>query len=350
MNNYQYYAKLGNMNIAIDKNIKKSAQVVTPSFPTQNAKLSDYISITRMDHWAKNIFVIPGAIIGLYFFPETFNTKSLIYVILAIFSTCLVASSNYVINEYLDAPQDRFHPIKKLRPCAAKNIKPIFIYSEWLLLAFFGIGIAFSINTKLGLCALSLWVMGCVYNIKPIRSKELPYLDVLSESLNNPIRMAIGWYALSITILPPVSALFAYWMFGAFLMGTKRFAEYRKINNPEQAALYRRSFKFYTEELLLAGNVFYLSLFMTGLMAFSMLYKLELVFAIPLVAYIFAYYLYLGFKENSPVQYPEKLYKEKHLMFVSIACFILGISLYLFADFQWFKDLFQVLSPSQLKY
>ena len=39
------------------------------------------------------------------------------------------------------------------------------------------------------LTVLALWVMGCVYNIPPVRSKDLPYLDVLSEAINNPIRM-----------------------------------------------------------------------------------------------------------------------------------------------------------------
>ncbi len=32
--------------------------------------------------------------------------------------------------------------------------------------------------------------MGLVHNVPPVRSKELPYIDVLSESVNNPIRLA----------------------------------------------------------------------------------------------------------------------------------------------------------------
>ena len=51
--------------------------------------------------------------------------------------------------------------------------------------------------------------MGCVYNIPPVRSKDLPYVDVLSEAINNPIRMLAGWFivtsvtvALSNTVTP----------------------------------------------------------------------------------------------------------------------------------------------------
>lgn len=336
------------MNVEYKYKLNEDAAVLEK--PSIQATFQDYLAILRIDHWAKNVFVLPGAIIGFHFFPETFTLLNLCFLFLGIFATCLVASSNYVINEYLDAPQDRFHPEKRFRPCAFKNMKPALIYSEWIITAVLGIALGFIVNKSVGVCLLCLWIMGCIYNIRPIRSKELPYLDVLSEALNNPLRMAIGWYAISIPLSPPISALFAYWMLGAFLMGTKRFAEYRNINNPEQAQLYRRSFKYYNEELLVSGNVFYLALFMTGMMAFAMLYKLELVFAIPLIAFTFAYYLHLGFQENSPVQYPEKLYKEKKLMLFVISSALLAAGLYLFANFQWFHQLFDVLNPSQLKY
>ena len=39
--------------------------------------------------------------------------------------------------------------------------------------------------------------MGVVYNVKPLRSKDLPIFDVLSESVNNPIRFLIGWYLMN---------------------------------------------------------------------------------------------------------------------------------------------------------
>jgi hypothetical protein len=53
-----------------------------------------------------------------------------------------------------------------------------------------------------------LWVMGVVYNVKPIRSKELPYLDVLSESINNPIRLLLGWFPLIADRVPLPGALY----------------------------------------------------------------------------------------------------------------------------------------------
>ena len=114
-----------------------------------------------------------------------------------------------------------------------------------------GFGLALSLNWYFFASALWLWVMGIAYNVPPIRTKEWPYLDVLSESVNNPIRLLLGWFALVTTAFPPVSLAVSYWMVGAFFMAMKRYAEYRHIGDPKVAAAYRRSFEYYTEERLL---------------------------------------------------------------------------------------------------
>jgi decaprenyl-phosphate phosphoribosyltransferase len=79
--------------------------------------------------------------------------------------------------------------------------------------------------------------MGLVYNVKPVRTKDRQYLDVLSESVNNALRVLLGWSAIISDVLPPSSILLAYWMGGAYLMAIKRYSEYRFINSSEQAGL-----------------------------------------------------------------------------------------------------------------
>ena len=78
--------------------------------------LRGHIEIARIDHWFKNVFVLPGIIaaIGVDRFHVAPNIGQRIGLGLA--SVCLVASSNYVINEVLDAPSDRAHPVKFARP------------------------------------------------------------------------------------------------------------------------------------------------------------------------------------------------------------------------------------------
>ena len=150
-------------------------------------------------------------------------------------------------------------------------------------------------------------------------------MDVLSESVNNLIRLLLGWFLVTETYQPPISILIGYWMAGAFLMATKRYAEYRMIGNPEQAGLYRKSFLYYNEKLLLISSFFYgmSATFFMGI--FMIKYRIEYLIAMPFLFGLFSMYLYISFKEDSAVQKPEKLYREKKLLcflFVFIAALI----------------------------
>lgn len=284
--------------------------------------LTPYIQIARVDHWIKNIFILPGIVLALFFYPRPITGDLLLDLLVGLFAACLTASSNYVINEILDAERDRHHPVKKERPIPSGRVSMPLAYAEYILLGVAGCALGFWVNASMGWSCVFLWVMGTLYNIPPVRLKDLPYADVLSESINNPIRMAMGWFATGLTVLPTMSIMLSYWMFGAFLMATKRFAEYRSIGDPERAARYRSSFRFYNEERLLTSILFYASLFAMFAAVFITRYKLEVILATPIVAYAMAYYLHLGFRDKSPAQYPERLFREKKLMLICLAAFL----------------------------
>ena len=290
--------------------------------------VSNYIKIARPDHWVKNLFVLPGVPLALFFFPEQANPHALQQIVIGLLAACIIASSNYVLNELLDAKFDRFHPEKKHRPLAAGLMPRSHAIIEWLLLSAVGLTLGFVANTYTGWACVTFWLLALAYNIPPVRTKELPYLDVLSEAINNPVRLAIGWYATGVIAFPPLSACFAYWMFGAFLMATKRFAEYRNIGDKQLAAQYRRSFAHYDEERLIVGIVFYIAMFITAATVFIMQHKHELILTMPILAYLIAFYLYLGFQPNSPTQHPELLYKEKHLLTALILYTALSLLLF----------------------
>ncbi len=299
-----------------------------------------YVQIARVDHWFKNIFMLLGVALAFFYEPEFATLERAPLLVGAFFATCFIASSNYVLNEWLDAPLDRLHPTKCTRPAAMGLVSGPVAVAEWLALGALGLGMAFSINSSFGFAGLALWVMGCVYNIPPVRTKDVAYLDVISESVNNPIRLFLGWFALIPDLWPPLSLAVAYWMVGAFFMATKRFAEYRHIGDKQVAASYRRSFAYYDEGRLLASMVFYIS--MCGLFAgvFIVRYKLELILCAPSVATLFGYYMVLGLRPDSPVQNPEKLYREGR--FFALA---LGVAatfmLLMFTDvpmiYEWFN-------------
>ncbi len=296
-------------------------------------RLRAHLAIARLDHSIKNLFVLPGIIVPLSVYPSLFNQRLAVKLLLAFVAITLVACSNYVINEVLDAPFDRLHPVKRNRPAALGLVSIPMAYAQWLLMMFAGVAIGLTISRMFALMALLLWVMGCLYNFPPVRTKDVPYLDVLTESINNPLRMLLGWYAVTCLmpqpLVPPVSLLISYWMIGCYFMALKRFSELSEIGDPTTAAAYRASFKRYTPESLLVSVVFYASTAMLFLGAFIMRYRIELILGFPLVALVMAIYLRLSFQKNSAVQNPEKLYREPLLM-ASFTATVLAMSLLLF--------------------
>jgi 4-hydroxybenzoate polyprenyltransferase len=314
--------------------------VVTLAPPRRS--LRAYISIARPDHWIKNVFVLPGAVVALSLDPSRLTMSHLIPFTLGLLAVCLISSSNYVINEVLDAPFDREHPTKSQRPVPSGLVNVSVAYGEWIGLMLVGLAVAFTVSGTFGVTLAALWVMGCVYNIPPFRAKDVPYVDVLTESINNPLRMLAGWYLTGTELVPPVSLLLSYWMIGCYFMAIKRFAEYREINDSQRSRAYRRSFAFYTEQRLLVSIVFYASHAMLFFGAFIMRYRLELILSFPLVSIVMAVYLSLAYKPDSSVQRPEGLYSESTLV-MSVALCAAVMILLLFVDI---PALHQVFAPS----
>jgi decaprenyl-phosphate phosphoribosyltransferase len=276
--------------------------------------LRGHLAIARVDHWFKNVFVFPGIVVALGTDPFIDRTGLGWRILLGLLSVCLIASSNYTLNELIDAPYDRHHPTKHRRPVPAGQVSIPLAYVQWLALMVAGLLVARAISTPFTLTALALWIMGCVYNIPPVRSKDLPYVDVLSEAINNPIRMLAGWFIVTSVTVAPASLLLSYWMIGCYFMALKRFAEYRNIGDATRAAAYRKSFRYFTSEALLVSVMFYGSTAMLFFGAFCMRYRLELILAFPAIALVMAVYLHVALKENSAAQNPEKLYREPALM------------------------------------
>jgi 4-hydroxybenzoate polyprenyltransferase len=305
------------------------------------ATLGPYIQIARVDHWFKNAFMLLGVLLAVFYEPSLAGVHSLTPLAIAVVATCLVASSNYTLNEWLDGPRDKLHPVKRRRPVPSGRIQAAGAYTQWLVLAAAGLLLAWQINVPFFGSALWLWIMGVLYNVPPVRTKEWAYVDVLSESINNPIRLFLGWFALIDDRVPPLSLVLSYWMIGAFFMAMKRYAEYRHIGDRQVAASYRRSFAHYTEERLLISILFYATTCALFAGIFIVRYKIELILFAPFAAGLFAYYLHLGMKPDSPTQNPEKLYRERGFVAYLVGSLVVFVLL-MFTSIPPLYDLFNV--------
>ncbi len=303
--------------------------------------IGPYVRLARPDHWFKNVFMVPGILLA-FFFDRTLEwTPAAGGIVLGFAAACLIASSNYVLNEILDARFDKYHPKKHVRPLVNGTARVSIAWGVWIVLGLAGIALGFLIDPRFAASGIALWVMGLLYNVPPIRLKDRRYSDVLSESINNPIRLALGWYATGVGAMPPLSIILAYWMFGSFLMGAKRFAEFRHINDPDRASLYRKSFAWYDEERLIVSLFFYAAAFALMSGFFIARYRFELILAAPVLAYAMAYYMHMAYKPDSPVQAPEKLHSQKKFMLI-LTVAVLLCAVLLFVDL---PDLRHVFDP-----
>jgi len=304
------------------------------------ARLGDYLAITRPSHWAKHIFVLPGVVLAVVLRARPWSGL-LAPLLLGLAAACLAASANYVLNEWLDAPSDRHHPAKKARPGVVRRLAPHRVLIEYALLltAAFALGslVSWLFDVTLGLFALA----GLAYNVPPIRLKDIAYLDVLLESLNNPLRLVLGWAIVDSETLPPSSLLLAYWMGGAFLMGVKRLAEYRAVTaraGVEALARYRRSFARYTETSLTVSSFAYSQMAAFFLAVFLVKYRIEYLLSLPFFTLLFVSYLGLGLRTDSRVQSPETLFRDRGLV-LSMALLLAALVVLTFVDLPWLDRL-----------
>ena len=278
-----------------------------------------HVEIARPDYWFKNVFVLPGIIIALGTVTGVDGRQLAIRILAGLAATCLIASSNYTLNEVLDAPFDLHHPEKRHRAVPSGRVRPGAAYVQWLLLFAAGMALALTVSGSFTLSLLALWIMAVLYNMPPIRTKDQPHVDVLTEAINNPLRMLAGWFIVTSTTIAPASLLLSYWMIGCYFMALKRYAELAGMKDRVVAGAYRRSFAYYTPDRLIVAIMFYAASAMLFFGAFCMRYRLELILAFPLVALVMAMYLRVALKPNSAAQQPERLYRERGLMTAVIA-------------------------------
>jgi 4-hydroxybenzoate polyprenyltransferase len=290
--------------------------VSTQTETRPQARLGDYLALARADHWIKHVMIAPGVVFAWLLAPGGHPSAETMWfnILVGLGAACLISSANYVINEWLDAPFDAQHPKKQSRPAVRTAMDPVAVYVEYALLLGAGLLLALLVGRMFMLTAAAFAAAGFLYNVRPFRTKDLPFLDVISESVNNPLRLLLGWFMIAPAFAPPASLLLAYWAGGAFLMTVKRFAEHRFLSGDGAAsaavAHYRPSLAGYRQSMLIVAALIYAQLFAFMMAVFLLKYRAEYMLLFPPLVALFALYMRIGFARDSAAQAPENLFKQ----------------------------------------
>jgi decaprenyl-phosphate phosphoribosyltransferase len=287
-----------------------------------------YLRAMRLGRWPRSLALFVGSAAFFYLYREVLFATDITWVILqslyAFLLTWAISTANYIINEIVDAPYDVHHPTKRNRPLVKGEIKktPFFlmavvISATSLYLAYLHFCPPFFYSL------LALLVAGFIYNIKPVRTKDIPFLDSISESANNPIRFLVGWFAFaSPEIWPPLSILLGWWAFGNFLMIAKRLSEFRLLK--ERAGDYRNSLRRYSEGALMFGMAASAVIFFLAFFYFALTFKLEILLLFsPFVFFYFFLFFRKTMREDEVMEEPERLFM--HLKFALYTLFLIAI-------------------------
>lgn len=292
-------------------------------------KMAAYASVLRFDHWVKNLFFLPGFVFAMALSGQTLTAELALRALLTFIAFGCVASVNYTINEIVDAPFDRFHPTKKFRAIPSNRVRiPIlYVIGGVLLLVAFLLA-KFFISDTLLFVLVTFFVSGLVYNLPPVRLKDHAIFDVVTESVNNPIRFFGGWCVVSSAIPSPLF-LVTFWALGAFWMTGKRYGElvYFKSDH-DGLKRYRASFAGYTERSLVVQLVASVVLFAIGYLIITFSFLPKLFFTVPWVVLYFAWYARMVVRQHPMVREPESLIKHPWFMIYNI--FLAGVFYYIF--------------------
>jgi 4-hydroxybenzoate polyprenyltransferase len=278
---------------------------------TAPAGFREYLSLARLDHATKHVFILPGILLALLL--RGVQTGDIVAnIVLGLAAAVCIASANYVINEWLDREFDAHHPVKSARSSVRLPLSARLVYTQYAVFLALGLALAAAVNVTFLAVAALFGAMGLIYNVSPLRSKDRAVVDVLTEAINNPLRLMLGWAMVDPGTLPPASLLLGYWFGGAFLMNAKRLSEYRDLvvaNGKAQLVRYRRSFAFYTENRLLTACLLYAMFCGSFTGVFLIKYRPEYALFLPFMGLLFAVYFGLALRPRSVAQEPERLFR-----------------------------------------
>lgn len=148
----------------------------------------------RPRQWLKNLSLLAP----ILFSGQLFDDKPLAAVTLAFIIFCLASSAAYLINDVVDAPKDRSHPFKRLRPIASGKVPPALAVFTAAVLAGAALYLAAAYLNRFFLLSLILFLFLQLSYSLVIRN--LIIMDSLTVAMAFILRVFAGSFATETSI------------------------------------------------------------------------------------------------------------------------------------------------------
>lgn len=218
--------------ITLTKNRAKSVAVERNVFRS--------LLITMRPHqWVKNLFIFAPLLFGRKLVDAAAVGNSL----LAFAAFCLLASGLYIINDIVDAEEDRAHPEKRFRPISSGALPVAFAVVSAIVLIAAAFWIAASIGFGVFAVAALYFILTLGYCLA---LKRVILLDGMTISAGFVLRIVGG--ALAIGVMPTHWLIVCAYLLALFLAFTKRRQEILMLE--DGAADHREVLKQYSVRYL----------------------------------------------------------------------------------------------------
>ena len=195
----------------------------------------------RVPDWAKNLFVFAP----LIFSARLHEGQAFWTTVLAALALCALSSSVYIFNDVVDAPADRRHPVKRLRPIAAGHIGATAAVVIAAGLGALGYELLWVARTS----ATVLWLATAFLALNAAYSLYLKHkvvADVLTIATGYVLRVLIGGAAIGVPVTDWL--LICTFLLAAFLGFSKR--RHELIVLGQKSEQHRPVLELYSEEFL----------------------------------------------------------------------------------------------------
>jgi 4-hydroxybenzoate polyprenyltransferase len=172
--------------------VPEAEQVAAPTREREGRAL---LAAMRPRQWPKNLLVFAG----LVFAAEYEDAAKWGAAFAALAAYCAASSAAYILNDVLDAEEDRRHPLKRSRPVASGALAPERALGVAALLAIAAVAIMASFGWA------SLTYIGAFLALQAaysLRLKQLVLIDVMAIAALFVIRAAAGAEAVDVRISP----------------------------------------------------------------------------------------------------------------------------------------------------